>query len=1056
MPLKFSENFYSFRNIGLVVDTQSPDQAALSAIEQKMAEANQDFYQRRYQDAIQAYQDASGLIFAQIDPSYTFVGGQVARSTRFSRDPALFDSLLSASLEWVNVQPVHQPIAAVRPRTAVNPALFGKDVTKLDALGVFSSQLSTPAAVQTVADWQLATSYANQHNQAQVQFFAARAQKADPNLFRALGGTPGSSTRHTDAVVAPAATRPTALLNSVNIIAGPTATPIKLAAVHLPPPPLPPPLTTQARSIGFLSNNEPVVVNWNSGEAPPRASVKELRYSSRIGITDLASLLQANLQPSDVALDLPHTYYYVIPLGLAECYHALGDFFLAESYYLEAAGYQFLNAAIEAPYLWIRLATLYLDWGNSLYRTDQPADAATVYSNVIAPDNSVPGNALYTLAALKPGADPARTVIAAIVANQDLTALNVNPEISAVIVSVHQQLLKLKGGLDFFGYTAHFVPIWTFDYLQSVAINFAQLAMSAERDFIDFQQKGDTATLTRQQLAQAVAQANAEANAADDEVGIALMENLAYLDGKQLATLRATDASALATEYANNSPIESMDQAVAAIQSGTDNDVVNLQQAASQLASQFQQDSLNNQANEMDIAANQAGAEAGAAQIRFQAAQAAKTAAVLRAQSMQQSLTTFDDQFFTPDVWYRMATAVKGLYQRYLGMALRAARMMQQAYNFETDQQLKVIKADYSTDEVNGLLAADTLMADIQSFTYILITTTSSKPQPVRQTISLAERYSLAFETLLRRTGVMEFETNIEDFDYYYPGTYAGRIEAVEVEVDGIVPVSGVSGTLTNSGISGYRVPAAPPVADALVPSPSGLKYRIQPRETLVISDYTVRQDSLLIQNDQRMMRIFQGAGIVSSWRLELPKAINDFDLNNLTDVRLTFYYKARYDPKLHDKVVAELNARPGLNARQRGMPLRWLYPDAFFHFQDTGDLSITLRATDFRFNETNPMITNVGLVVTTNGSVPSSGITVALSTPTHTAIKGTTDAGGSILSDPGSSAWHPLAGGTALGAYALSVTAPDNPGLVKGGKLDLSPIINMALILGYSFTPPA
>jgi hypothetical protein len=1040
MAPKFSENFYSFRPVTMVVDQQSPDQAALSAIEQKLTEASQDFYQRRYQDAIQAYQDASALIFAQLDPGFTFVAGQVNPAIRFSRDPSLFDPLLSVALEWLNVQPVHQPMAAVRPRVPVNTAAFGSDIAKLDAVGVVSSQLTSAAALQTVADWEQSITYANQKNQAQVQFFSSRAQATDQQLFQELGGVGGLPARSQQSN----GSRGSLHFDGAN-------------AVHLPSPPLPPPLTTQTRSVGFLVNNNPVSVTWGAGQAPPLASVKQALYAGRVGITDLASLIAQNAQPSNVALDLPHDYYYVIPLGLAACYHALGDYPQAESYYLMAASYQFLNAAIEAPYLWIQLANLYLDWGNSLYRTDQFNDALTAYTNVIAPDNTVPASQIYTLAALKPGADPARTVIAAIAAGSDVTALTVNPDISAVIVSVHQQLLKLKAGLDYFGYTATFVPIWTFDYLQSVAINFAQLAVSAERDFIDFQQKGDTATLTRQQMVQAVNQAKAEADAADADVGIAFVENFAYAAGATLAQQRATDATALANEYAANSPIQSMDQAIASIQAGTDQDVVNLQQDIQQLSSQFQQDSLNNQATEMDIAANQANFEASAAQIRFQAAVAAKTAAVLRAQSMQDSLTTFDNQFFTPDVWYQMAKAVKGLYQRYLNMALRAARMMQQAYNFETDQNLKIIKADYSTDEVNGLLAADTLLADIESFTYKLISSTVGKPQPVRQTISLAERYSLAFESSFRKTGIMEFETNIEDFDYYYPGTYAGRIEALEVEVDGIVPVSGVSGTLTNSGISGYRLPATPVLSKPVnAASPSGLKYRIQPKETLVISDFGARQDALLIQNDQRMMRIFQGAGLVSSWRLELPKAINDFDLNNLTDVRLTFYYKARYDPTLHDQVVAELNARKGLNARQRGIPLRWLYPDAFFRFQDTGDLAITLRATDFRFNETHPLITSIGLVVTTDGSVSAAGITVALSTPTHAAISATTDAGGSILSDPAASAWHPLAAGTAIGQYTLSISAAANPGLVKGGKLDLSPIINMGLILGYSYTPPA
>jgi hypothetical protein len=35
-------------------------------------------------------------------------------------------------------------------------------------------------------------------------------------------------------------------------------------------------------------------------------------------------------------------------------------------------------------------------------------------------------------------------------------------------------------------------------------------------------------------------------------------------------------------------------------------------------------------------------------------------------------------------------------------------------------------------------------------------------------------------------------------------------------------------------------------------------------------------------------------------------------------------------------------------------------------------------------------------------------------------------------------------------------MTAADNPTLVKGGKLTLTPIVNIGLILGYNFTPKA
>jgi hypothetical protein len=431
------------------------------------------------------------------------------------------------------------------------------------------------------------------------------------------------------------------------------------------------------------------------------------------------------------------------------------------------------------------------------------------------------------------------------------------------------------------------------------------------------------------------------------------------------------------------------------------------------------------------------------------AANAATAVAALHAEAAQQNLTAFDSQRFTPDVWQRMADTMWRLYRRYLEMALKTALMMQRAYNFETDQALSFIKKDYSTDEVKGLLGADALMADIQSFTYDLITSTIGKAQPIRQTISLSQRYAYQFEKQFRATGVMEFETRIDDFDEVYPGTYAGRIENVEVEVVGLIPPNGVSGSLTNSGISGYRTPAS-----AAAPGSSGIKYRVQPKETLILSDYSPRNDTGLIPQDLRIDRIFQGAGLVSTWRLELPRAINDVDYGALLDVRVTFDYKARYDPDLHDRVLNELASRPGVTHRQRGLPLRWIYPDAFFHFQDTGVLAFSQKTSDFRANETAPVITSVGVSVATEPGARAQGLTLRLTLPGKVGTAAPADANGQIDSGTAGSPWTPLVGGSALGDYVLTVSAADNPSLVNAGKLDLSSIINIALVLEYSFTP--
>lgn len=1057
---------YSFRYTTGVFTTvfqpDTPAAAALAAIEAKLTEGHADFLAGQYQPAIDAYHQGASLIYGQLHPQA--VGG----TGTISISPVLFSPMLSLGLEWMNVLAPTVPVAATRPRILADPApadaapadAAPADPAPADVLGLRSQVVDQGSNADAAADWQYSQYLQGQANPKAAQFYLARAEKTAPALIKQLqaGKGHGNGDRGVPAAGVPA---DVAVTPGSQVIDG------SIGRVALPP------ALTVARSYGVQQAGTVSIMTWAVGDGPPVDQAIKVLYESRVTATDLTLLRNVPTCPADLAADLPRIYFYVIPLALAECYHALGDYADAETQYLQAASYQYLNTTVEAPYLWARLATLYLDWGDSLFRQGDAADALPIYSRVINPDDTRPASVLYTSASLQPGAAIAEQVVAALA---DITTLNLDPDIVSVIAAVRGQLAKISGGLDFWGFWTATVPIWTFDYLQGVAVNFAQLAVSVERDVINFWDRADQATLTRQQLATSVSAASAEVSAAQAQVSAAQAQQVAYQDGAALAAQRAADATANANEYATESDLAISYQASSAqISGGDDGDPNTLNQLADQLLSgqgfsgsqatvaaatqlagakanrQYEVDSLRRQAAELATARAQANAEAAAAAAQTAAAQAAYAVASIRAQGAAQLLSAFDNQTFTADVWQRMGDVLDRLYQRYLSMALYAAKLMQQAYNFETDQALALIKADYSTDEVNGLLAADALLADIESFTYDLVSSARGKPQPVKQTISLAGRYPFSFESQLRSTGTMDFQTTLDDFDSYYPGAYAGRVVAVEVDVDGLVPPTGVSGSLTNSGVSVYRLP----FASWPDPATPAVKYRVQSKETLVLSDYTARDDSLLIQPDSRQMRIFEGAGVASSWHLELPKAINDIDYGALLDVRLTFYYQARYDPGIAAAVRGDLATRPGFTARQRAIPLRWIYPDAFFAFQASGTLSVSLAAPDFRNNETQPQLTAVGVVIATDGSVSAGGLNVALATPAHAApVTATLDGNG--LADSGStgSPWAPLAAGTALGQYAITLAAADNPSLAPGGTLDLAPIVNVALLMNYTFTP--
>jgi hypothetical protein len=1050
---------YSFRStqrvFGTAFNADTPESAALSAIEDALMKGHAHYLAGHYQDAIRDYQRAAALVYAQLHPA-----GSGGRS-KPSRHPELFVPLLSLSLEWMNLLPPIVPIATSRPRVEVTPEMIG-EAAGLDRAGLRSELVDAGQNADAIADWQLAKTLTAQSNPLAAQVFLDRAQREAPELIGQLQALPAEAPL---AGPPPPHERPQRAASGLAVEAD--------AAPPMPRVDIPADLTVE-RSYGMVIDEEVKQVKWKVGDAPDLGQMTELLYDFRLVAVEIPLLLFAPQEPSELAAGLPHVYFYVIPLAIAECYHALGDYVSAESEYTQAASYRYLNPTVEAPYLWGRLATLYRDWGDSLFRQGNPTDALSKYANVIMPDDTEPSSSLYTIAPLKAGADIARQVLADL---PHIATLALDPDIVSAIAGIRGQIAKINGNLDFWGFWTATVPIWSFDYLQTVAINLAQLAVSVERDVINYWSQADSASLTRQQLVTAASSAKAEVAAATLQVQAAAAQQQAYQAGVLLATQRAQDAHQAVTEYQRQSSLANSYQAWSAAFSGGDNGSLDeLNQFADQLLSgqtvsgtrgaaiaaarqlagakanqQYEVDSLNRQAIEMDLARVQAIAEVAAAGAQVAAAEANVAVAQIRAQGSQAMLEAFDNQVFSPEVWKRMGDQMFQLYQRYQVMALYVAKLMQRAYNFETDQELDVIRTDYSTQTVNGLLGSDVLLADIESFTYILISSTNSKPQPVKQTISLASRYPYAFETQLRPTGVIDFQTMLDDFDSQYPGTYAGRITAVEVAVDGVVPTTGISGTLTNGGISSYRTPFSSWAA----PTTPKVKFRLQPQETQVLSDYQARDDSLLIQPDSRQLRIFEGAGVASTWRLELPKEINDIDYGALLDVRLTFYYHARFDPQIAPVVQAQLAARPGFTDRQRSLPLRWIYPDAFFSFRATGQLDFTLLPRDFPHAHTSPQLNAVGVLVATDGSVAPEGLVVGLATPATAApVTATLDAHGRADSTAAGSSWEPLATGAALGSWSVSLTGADNPGLVQGGQLRLTPIVNIAVLMDYTFTP--
>ena len=360
-----------------------------------------------------------------------------------------------------------------------------------------------------------------------------------------------------------------------------------------------------------------------------------------------------------------------------------------------------------------------------------------------------------------------------------------------------------------------------------------------------------------------------------------------------------------------------------------------------------------------------------------------------------------------------------GLRQSLLTRAQETARLAQTAFNFERDQDVRLIKDAYLDPSLKGYTAAETLLADLGGLDHIELTGRTQKPLQLSQMVSLRKHSPLSF-IALSATRTARFTTTLADFDRWYPGTYLQRVKEVRVEVlvDGeAVPARGY---LSNDGVSLVRFVDSRndrPVDNLRVfaePDPDIAKLcykRLQRRrhvDTMAfpafVSDlYDARQRSL----QERERNVFENVGLESTWLLELLPD-QPFDLGRIADVRIWFQYEALLDDTLKRLLEAkqrvgrrEMLALPiGERLRAAGATVDFAAPLAF---ETTRDL--------FEGPSVDKTILNAGVAVRLkDGRKPGGPIEVQLAFDGATPVTVTTTDSGVAATAPD----HPAGGGLA------------------------------------------
>lgn len=256
-------------------------------------------------------------------------------------------------------------------------------------------------------------------------------------------------------------------------------------------------------------------------------------------------------------------------------------------------------------------------------------------------------------------------------------------------------------------------------------------------------------------------------------------------------------------------------------------------------------------------------------------------------------------KFSNAQLYAWMEKSLRGLYYQAYTLALATARRAESALGFEQGRSLSVLRgANYYFDaRHDGLLAADYLFLDLKRLEAAYHETRAHDFE-MHKTVSLRRIDPLALLEL-RLTGSCDFSLSESSFDLDFPGHYMRRIRSVAVSIPAVVaPHSGINATLRLTKHR-YRVVPTGSASDYAAGEKNRTAFRYDHVPLSAVAISSGNRDTgafeLAFQGAGPRYAPFEGAGVISSWRLELPPShvMARFDYESISDVLLHIEYTA-------------------------------------------------------------------------------------------------------------------------------------------------------------------
>ena len=343
-----------------------------------------------------------------------------------------------------------------------------------------------------------------------------------------------------------------------------------------------------------------------------------------------------------------------------------------------------------------------------------------------------------------------------------------------------------------------------------------------------------------------------------------------------------------------------------------------------------------------DLAAkelNQIDKQIVAAEIRLAIAERDLKNHDLQVENAKEVDTYMREKFTNQELYKWMVSQISTLYFQSYQLAYDVAKRTEKAYQFELGiTNSKFLQPGYWDSLKTGLLAGDKLHYDLKRMEVAYLDQ-NKRDYEITKQISLVLHNPVALIEL-KEKGECEVELPEALFDMDYPGHYMRRIKNVSITIPCVTgPYTSINCTLTL--LSNKTRIKSTPVDPYVEGEDDDDRFVANFGAIQSITTSTAQNDSGMFElnfRDERYLP-FEGAGVISRWRLDMPKDCNAFDFDTISDVILKLNYTAREGGKLlGDKAKDAVKGLQQTEGLWRMFSAKHEFPSQWYRFLHPSD----------------------------------------------------------------------------------------------------------------------